>query len=160
MMRALNLHLTTGLARLARCQIGAMAVEAAIIAPMLITLTIGGFEVGSIVARQTELQSAAAEAAAVVRASVPETEAERTTIRDIVRASTGLTTSQVSVVEVYRCGTSTSYVTNNSNCNGSGGGEVSTYVRLTMADTYQPIWTEFGLGTALTLNLTRTILVG
>lgn len=159
MMRPLRHTLTLGLARLARCQWGAMAIETAIIAPVLITLTIGGFEVGSIVARQTELQSAAAEAAAVIRASTPETYEDRMAIRNIVRTSAGLENSQVSVVEVYRCGTNTSYVYHISYCS-SEDGEVSTYVRLTIADNYQPIWTEFGLGNALTLNLTRTILIG
>lgn len=163
-MRALSLRLAKSLTNLAHCQSGAMAIETAIIAPALITLTIGGFEVGSVVARQTELQSAAAEAAAVVRAVAPETSAERTTIRDIVTASTGLTNGQVSVVEVYRCGNGTSYVTQENTCNGgsgaNSGGVASTYIRLTMADTYQPIWTEFGMGSALTLNVTRTVLVG
>ncbi len=150
------------LASLALCQSGAMAVETAIIAPALISLTIGGFEVGSIVARQTELQSAAAEAAAIVRAAAPETSAERTVIRDIVATSTGLTSSQVSVTQVYRCGTQSTYVSSKFWCifNSGEDDEINTYIRVTMADTYQPIWTEFGMGNALTFNVSRTILVG
>ncbi len=150
------------LASLALCQSGAMAVETAIIAPALISLTIGGFEVGSIVARQTELQSAAAEAAAIVRAAAPETSEERTVIRDIVATSTGLSSNQVSVTQVYRCGTQSTYVSSKFWCifNSGADNEINTYIRVTMADTYQPIWTEFGLGHALTFNVSRTILVG
>ena len=95
--------------KLAQCQHGGMALETVFIAPVLITLSLGGFEVSKIVARQTELQSAAAEVASVVRASVPETSEDRTTIRDIVVESAGVTNEDVSVVEVYRCGTGSTY---------------------------------------------------
>lgn len=143
---------------LARCQHGGMAIETVFIAPILIALSIGGFEVSSIVARQTELQSAAAEAAAVVRASVPETAEERTTIRDIVMTSTDVEASQVSVVEVYRCGSSADYAVNLPTC--ATGSVLSKYIRVTISDTYQPMWTEFGFGSALDFGVTRTILVG
>lgn len=151
-------------ARLAHCEAGAMAVEAVIIAPVLITLAIGGFEVSSIVARQTELQSAAAEAAAIVRASAPETTAQRTAIRDIVATSTSLTAQEVSVVEVYRCGNGLRYRTSSAECAGLWWWDedqgISKYIKVTIADSYQPMWTEFGFGTALRFNVTRTILVG
>lgn len=135
-----------------------MAIETAIIAPVLITLSIGGFEIGSIVARQTELQSAAAEAAAIVRAATPATSQERTAIRDVVAASTGLETGQVSVTEIYRCADATAYVTSADSC--SGGVVVNKFIRLAIADTYQPLWSQFGMGSELTFNVTRTVQVG
>ena len=58
------------IARIRRNEDGSMAIETAFVAPILLVLALGGFEVSSMVARQTELQSAAAEAAAVVRAAV------------------------------------------------------------------------------------------
>lgn len=150
--------------RLVACEAGAMAVETVIIAPVLITMAIGGFEVGSIVARQTELQSAAAEAASVVRAAIPETEAQRTAIRDIAVTSTGLTSQDVSVVEVYRCGTSQRYRSSASLCESLWWWDeddgISKYIQITIVDSYQPMWTEFGIGSAFTFGVTRTILVG
>ncbi|MEO5707395.1 MAG: TadE/TadG family type IV pilus assembly protein [Alteraurantiacibacter sp.] len=150
-------HLST-LAVMLRCQAGSMAIETAIIAPVLISLSIGGFEIGSIVARQTELQTAAAEAAAIVRAATPATVEERTVIRDIVVTSADLTAEQVSVVEIYRCADSTAYVTDAASCD--AGVVVNKFIRLAISDTYQPLWTEFGIGNGLTFDVTRTIQVG
>ena len=56
--------------RLRRDATGAMAIETAIVAPVLVLMAFGSFQVSSMVARQTELQSAAAEAAAPT-AAVP-----------------------------------------------------------------------------------------
>ncbi len=148
----------TTLAALLRCQAGSMAIETAIVAPVLVTLSIGGFEIGSIVARQTELQTAAAEAAAIVRAATPETEVERITIRDVVLTSADLAADQVSVVEIYRCADSSAYVTEQTSCD--AGVVVNKFIRLTISDTYHPLWAEFGIGTALDFNVTRTIQVG
>jgi Flp pilus assembly protein TadG len=167
-------HIRLSCTRLAQCETGAMAIEMAFITPLLITLGLGGFEISSIVARETELQSAMAEAAAIVRASPPETAEDRTTIRDILVASTGLSNSQVSVAQVYRCGTASSYVNRISRCNGNNdddasdtadatttsGDDIATFVSVTLVDTYVPVWTEYGVGNALTLNVNRTILIG
>lgn len=149
---------------LARCENGAMAIETAIIAPTLIALAIGGFEVSTIVARQTELQSAVAEAAAIVQAATPEDATARTAIRDILAESAGLEASQVTVTEVFRCGNFYRYVSSKSYCNYDGyqfdERLISSYIRVRMTDTYQPIWTQFGLGTGLTFNVSRTIQIG
>ena len=139
-------------------QRGAMAVETAILAPALITLAIGGFEISSIVARQTELQSAAAEAAAIVRAALPETAAEREAIRDVLASSTGLAAANVSVIEVYRCFGEDDYTDARLECEDEE--TTSTFIEVTMSDTYQPVWTEFGLGSAMSFNVSRTIQVG
>ncbi len=146
------------LQRVLHCQSGSMAIETAIIAPVLVALSIGGFEIGSIVARQTELQTAAAEAAAIVRAATPATSAERMTIRDIVATSTDLNAQNVSVVEIYRCAASTAYVTNAGSC--GTGVVVNKFIRVTITDNYQPLWSEFGVGSTLTFDVTRTIQVG
>jgi Flp pilus assembly protein TadG len=151
-------RLFTNLRRCLRCDAGSMAIETAIIAPVLIALSIGGFEIGSIVARQTELQSAAAEAAAIVRASIPDTSEKRVAIRNVVAASTELQTWQVSVVRIYRCAAETSYVTTAEECD--SGQVVNKFIRLTIWDYYEPIWAQFGVGSSLTFNVTRTVQIG
>ncbi len=152
MIRALD-HL----ARFRRAEGGSMAIETAFVAPVLLVLALGGFEASSMVARQTELQSAAAEAAAVVRAVSPQTAEERTTVRDILVASTGLTVEDVTVTPVFRCGTSTAYVTTAGTC-----GERVEYqfIQVDIRDTYQPVWTSFGITSGFDYNISRTVQIG
>ncbi|GAA0279321.1 hypothetical protein GCM10009127_20550 [Alteraurantiacibacter aestuarii] len=137
---------------------GSIAIETAFVVPVLLLLTLGGFEVSRLVARQTELQGAAAEAAAVVRAKIPETAADRETLRDIIKASTGLSSWQVWVYPVYRCGTASDYVLANTDCSGTG--TVTEYVRVLMFDTYTPVWTSFGISEPVYFSVRRSIQVG
>ena len=146
------------LARFGRDQHGSMVIETALVAPILTVLALGGFEASRIVARQTEIQSAVAEAASIVRATPPETPEERTTIRNIVATSLNLTNSQdVTVTEVYRCGTSENYQSNNTGC---GSDTLSTYIRVNISTSYSPKWTEYGIGEDIDYNVERTVLVG
>ena len=144
-------------ARIRRNEDGSMAIETAFVAPILLVLALGGFEVSSMVARQTELQTAAAEAAAVVRAVIPETAAERTTVRDILVTSTGLTNEQVTITEVYRCGTTADYVTSADSC---GSGMEYKFIKVDLTDTYTPIWTKFGITSGFDYNISRTVQIG
>jgi Flp pilus assembly protein TadG len=148
------MRLAMFLHRLARQSRGTMAIETAIVAPVLIVMSVGGFEVSSMVARQSELQSAAAEAAAIVRAVPPEDSGQRTTIRDVLKVSTGLDNQHVTVTEIYRCGTATAYVTTD-NC--TSGQAKSTYIRVILQDTYTPSWTQFGVGGPISYNVERTV---
>ncbi len=152
------MKLSTFFTRMLRQETGTMTIETAFIAPVLIVMAIGGFEVSTMVARQTELQAAMAEAAAVARANLPETAEERTTLRDIIKVSADLENSQVGVTPVWRCGTRTQYQTSEGGC--TNGERTTAYVRIVVSDTYQPLWTEFGLGTPVTYRLERTILIG
>lgn len=136
---------------------GSMVIETAFVAPVLMMLALGGFEISAIVARQTELQSAAAEAASVVRAVIPEDAAARNTVRDVVATSTGLTNQQVTVTEIYRCGTTTTYSNTADNC---GTDTEYKFIQVNITDTYQPIWTKFGVGSALDYNISRTVQIG
>jgi hypothetical protein len=148
------MRLTYFIRRIAGATRGTMAIETAIIAPVLIVLSVGGFEVSSMVARQSELQSAAAEAASIVRAVSPETSAQRDTIRDVLKVSTGLGDDDVSVVEIYRCGTATDYVSTDSCLTTE---RRSIYIRVTLEDTYTPTWTQFGVGGPIDYNVVRTV---
>ena len=143
--------------RLAADERGSMAIETAFVAPVLLILALGGFEVSQMVARQTELQSAAAEAAAVVRAVAPETAAARTTVRDILATSTGVAKEKVTVSEVYRCGTATSYSTVQNGC-----GAIAEYkfIKVDIRDSYAPVWTKWGVGSGFDYNVSRTVQIG
>lgn len=149
---------------------GSMAIETAFIAPVLLIMALGGFEVSTMVARQTELQSAAAEAAAVVRAVVPESASERNTVRDIVATSLcgktaptvaeGIATCgsvSVEVTPVYRCGTATAYSLTAGGC---GSGVEYQFIRVDLSDSYAPTWTEWGVGEGFDYNVTRTVQIG
>lgn len=136
---------------------GSMAIETAFVAPVLLIMALGGFEVATMVARQTDLQSAAAEAASIVRAVIPETEEQRNTVRDILATSSGLTTDQITVAEIYRCGTTTDYVTVVDSC---GGGVQYKFIRVDLTDSYAPIWTKWGVGEGFTYNVSRTVQIG
>lgn len=144
------------LARLLANQEGAMAVETALVAPILLVLSLGGVEAGSMVARQSELQSAAAEALNIVQAAPPDTTGERTAIKNVLRASTGITaTNGVAVEEIWRCGTDTDFERSQAaNC---GSSALSTYIEITLQETYTPTWTAFGIGSPVTYNVVRQV---
>jgi Flp pilus assembly protein TadG len=135
---------------------GAMAIETAIVAPIMLVLSLGGVEAGSMVARQSELQSAAAEALNIVQAEPPTTGAQRDAIRDVLKASTGITAANgVRVIEIWRCGTTADFErTSKTNC---GTAAAATYIEITLQDTYEPTWTAFGIGSTMTYNVVRQV---
>ena len=145
---------------LARCQRGAMAVETAIVAPVLALLGLGAFQVSAMIARQSELDSAMAEAAAVVRASPPTGAASRETIRGIVEAfidpDNANPNDAVAVSETYRCGTD-DYASAKPTC--ATGKALSTYIKLVITDKYVPVWTSFGVSAPVQYRVERTIQV-
>jgi len=146
--------------RLLTCERGAVAIETAIVAPMLVLMALGGFDTSQLIARQTELDSAAAEAASIVRAKAPSTTADLNTIRDIVKTSIDPNNTDphdvVTVTQIYRCGTAASYTTTN-NC--ASGVKVSTYVKLQITDVYSPQWTKFGIGSNVNYAVNRVVQV-
>lgn len=137
---------------------GAMAVETAIIAPVMVLFSLGSYQVSSLVARQSELQSAMSVAESIALATDPDTVDELTTLKNVVSASTGLATSKIAVAAAYRCNSSADYVALESTC--ATGANVSRYVRVTLTDSYVPIWTEFGVGKTIALRVDRYILYG
>lgn len=158
------------LRKLYRDKRGSMAIETALVAPVLMALAMGGFEVSAMVARQSELQSAAAEAAAVARAVIPDTTEKQNTVRDIVATSVcngtsptiseaGAATCETATVTItpkYRCGIVDDYTTV-SNCPSDTEYQ---FISVTIQDNYTPLWTQFGVGTAMNFNITRTVQIG
>ena len=137
---------------------GTAVIETAIVVPVLAMLALGSYDAGRMVARQSELQSAVAEAEAIVTAAVPESSTDRDEIRDVIKASIDPTNTNpndtVTLTEVYRCGTNADFVLTNT-C--GSGVAVSTYVKIVLTDKYTPQWTSFGLGSAMNYNVVRTV---
>lgn len=134
---------------------GSVVIETAFVVPVLAVLALGGFEASRIVARQTELQSAASEAAAVVLANPPNLQSERDTIEDIVEASTGLADDKVLLILKYRCGTANTLTDVAAGC--SIDESVAEYIQIQMSDIYTPIWTGFGIGSPVNYNVQRRV---
>jgi Flp pilus assembly protein TadG len=152
------------LQRLRSDENGAMLVETALVTPMLVLMSLGAFQISGIVARQAELESAASEASAIALASKPDTSVERTTLANVISASTGLpvantggtaSTKSVAVTEAFRCGTDTAYITNEADC---VTGHMSSFVKITLTDVYTPAWAEFGVGSDINYNVTRYVM--
>lgn len=137
-------------------QRGAMMIETAIVAPLLILMSMGAFQISQVVARQTELQNAAAEASAIALASPPDTAAKRTVLKNIILVSTGLPTEKVTVTAKYRCGSATTFVDAESSCVGT---KIAHYVLIQLDDTYTPVWTQWGFSQPLNFNVDRYVLV-
>jgi Flp pilus assembly protein TadG len=137
---------------------GSVVIVTAIVAPILILLSLGTFDAGRMVARQNELQSAAAEAEAIVQASVPEDDDAREEVRGVLLASTNPNNAHpattVAEAEVFRCSTGADLVTVN-NCVDAA--QVSTFVKITLTDTYSPQWTAFGIGRPVNYNVVRMV---
>lgn len=132
-----------------------MAIETAIVAPVLVLLALGTFEVGTIVSRQHELQTAASEGEVIAMAAARGASTEISTIKSIIRESVGLSDSQIAISRFYRCNANTSTVTDPDSC-----GEddiVSSYIKLDLTDTYTPVWTEFGVGGPINFDVERTV---
>ncbi len=141
--------------KLLRSSKGSMAIETAIVAPVLVLLALGTFEVGTIVSRQHELQTAASEGEVIAMAAARGASTEISTIKSIIRESVGLSDSQIAISRFYRCNANTSTVTDPDSC-----GEddiVSSYIKLDLTDTYTPVWTEFGVGGPINFDVERTV---
>lgn len=142
--------------RVLRDDDGAMVIETAIVAPVLVLMSLGAYQVSGVVARETELQSAASEASAIALAAAPDTSAKRTTVKNVIMASTGLTADKVTISEVFRCDSETTYVNSATTCN--SGDVRSRFVKIVLSDTYTPTWTRFGVGSAINYSVTRYVM--
>jgi Flp pilus assembly protein TadG len=143
------------LSRLRRQQDGAMVIETALVAPVLVLMSLGTFQISTIMARQSELESAASEAAAIALASAPDTSAKRITLQQVIMASTGLAASNVTISETYRCNSATTYISNANSCTT---GVLSKYIKIAITDTYTPAWVHFGVGSAIRYNVNRYVM--
>lgn len=141
---------------LRRDEQGAMMIETAIVAPVLVLMSIGAFQVSQVIARQTELQGAMAEASAIAMTALPSTSTQRDALKSVIVSSTGLDSANVTVTEAYRCGSATTFITSANDCSGA---KVANYVRIELNDTYTPTWAEWGIGEPINFNVDRYVMV-
>ena len=143
---------------------GAAAIETALVAPLLILMSVGGFEISEMVARQHELQGGASEATAVALAANQGAETDVGTLKELLVNSLDHSANDVTVTKIYRCDASNTYVSLASACDGDNDSgrqhrrkQVSTYVRIELTDTYTPTWSKIGISHPLTYEVERTI---
>lgn len=134
---------------------GSIAIETALIAPVLSLLSIGAYQASALIARQHELQSGVSEAETLALAKPPKTEIARNVIRDVLSTSLGLKQGKVRVTNMYRCGIRDVYTQLKSDC--ASGEIVSTFLRIELNDTYVPSWTQLGIGSSVDLKVIRMV---
>lgn len=133
---------------------GSMAIETAIVAPVLILMTLGTFEVGSVVARQHELQSAANEAETIILATARGASVEPSKIQEILEDSLDLDEGEVVISREYRCNQN-GRIKVKGTCGESA--YESEYITISVTDTYVPTWTEFGVGDDIEYSVDRSV---
>lgn len=135
---------------------GTMAIETAIVAPVLALMAIGVFEVGTLVSRQQELQSSASEAEGIILAAAEGTGTDSATIEEVIEHSLRLEPDQVTLEERFRCDAAATLTEDSATCDTER--PIYQYVVLNVTDTYTPVWTWFG-SEPYTYNVERTVQV-
>lgn len=137
-----------------RDQRGTMAIETALIAPLLAALALGAFDVSMMVSREQQLQSAANEATEIVLAAASGPGIESDQLKSILASSLNLDPSQLTLTRLYRCGTADVSETPPT-CDADE--PLYTYFKITVTDTYSPLWTSFGFGHDVDFSVSRTV---
>lgn len=132
---------------------GTALIETAIVAPVLIMMSIGVFETSRMVARQSELQSTAEQATEIALATVPDTQSELDKVKAKMMESSGLGAARITLQFKYRCGTGTLDTTMPSCSDDS----LNTYIAMSISDEYQPVWTEWGVSRSFEFHVDRTV---
>lgn len=145
------------LTRLLRDSTGSFAIETAFVVPVLILMTLGIVEVGTVVARQHELQSVANESEIIILATNQGAETDVDGIKQIVQESVGLTGNDVSLTQMYRCNADDTLVDAVASCDEDD--VISSYVILDITEDYSPTWTYLGIGTPITFSVERRVQV-
>lgn len=143
--------------RLATDTRGAALIETAIVLPVLLLMCLGAFEVSMVVARQSELQGAAAEAAAIALAAKPDTSEKVATVKQVIETSTGLAAGSVGLETVYRCQGLEGFHPSAASC--VTGTYAWRYLQIDMHDSYAPLWTRFGIDQPVDYNVRRYVMV-
>lgn len=135
---------------------GSVAIETAFVAPALLLMSFGGFEVSSMVARYHELQSGASEAEAVALAANMGAETNVNELERMIRNSLDLNENQVSVVKKFRCNGSNELLDTADTCS-EDDDILASYVELKITDNYKPVWTSFGFSKTFHYRVNRMV---
>ena len=136
---------------------GTFAIETVLVIPLLVLMALGTYEVSSVVSRQQELQSAASEAEMIILSAANGVGVSSEQLKTIIKSSVGLTDEQLTLEAQWRCDDAETKETDPSECDISK--PISEYVRLTLTDTYTPIWTTYGVGSPFSYTVVRTVQV-
>lgn len=155
---------------------GSALIETAIVAPVLVLMSLGGVEVANMVKRQHELQNATSKSAEIIMASKPNGVVElgilMLGLANKIQADTGLkasvlaplqepdeTKSDVAYVMLrYRCGNSNTFKKSSSGCTDSS--NTREFIVLLLRDKYTPVWNDFGIGEDLQYRVEKAIQIG
>lgn len=138
-------------------QRASVLIETAIAAPALVIMLLGAFDVSRLVARQMELQEVAAEVASIAMASTPDAQG-LTTLKTIAVTTAGVPSDKVDLTQYYRCNSNAALQSNETACGTDD--EVSTLLKVRIQATYTPVWTKFGVGRPVQLDVSRLVQVG
>lgn len=145
----------TILQRLRRSIAGSVVVETAIVAPVLVLMALGTFDVSRMIARQTDLQAGSTEVQSIVLAVANGAATDVGTIKSVLMSTLSLPADKVTVTKVFRCTNSATLVASQSDC--ASNDVVSTYVQVVLTDSYSPIWRQFGVGQVMSYRIQRTV---
>lgn len=134
---------------------GAVVIETAVATPVLAVLALGTFDVSQIVTRQMDLQSCAHQGEELALASNWGGNNDVNLIASILTESFNLRDDQVEVERLFRCDAEATLTDASTNC--AENAVVSTYVRITLTDSYTPLWTKFGVGSTHQFNIVRLV---
>jgi hypothetical protein len=134
---------------------GTALIETAIVAPTLLLMCVGGFEIATMVEKQSRLQSTAELATEIVMVSNPDTELERLAVESELSGSLA-SSGTIEVTFRYRCGANALSETPPSGCEEE---ELATYLHIALTDWYEPVWTQWGIGSAFEYDVQRTVQV-
>jgi Flp pilus assembly protein TadG len=140
---------------LVRDNSGSMAIEMAFTAPLLILLALGSADVSRMISRQNELQAGVAQAEQVALAANAGAATDTNTLKTLLMQSLNLSSNNVNVVKQFRCNADTALVSTTTSCSSSD--VVSTYVQITLQDSYSPIWRKIVPVGAWNYNVVRTV---
>ena len=136
---------------------GMVAVETAILTPFLLVLALGVYDVGSLVARQHTLQSAATEAEIIALAAGAGATTTPQKMRQVLRASLDLDEAKVQVRPRFRCNSAEELHETSEACGTDD--TVSRYVEVDIRDTYEPFFAGFGIADDIELGVNRMVMV-
>jgi len=132
-----------------------MAIETALVAPMVILLALSTADFSKIVSRQQELQSAVGQVEGIALASNASASTDTAGLKTMLMQAVSLPSSNVTVEKLYRCGANSALVAASDSCGSSD--VVSTYIRVTLTDSYNPIWQRVSKIGTWNFNVQRTV---